>query len=269
MRRTTLAAAITLVCLLALQTGAVAGPRAHQQSHGPLVWSGDLSTRNLSQWHYVQACSRAIRVVHAPLSYGTFAAKITVGNGDTNANCRKLQPGASPSAFLISPPLFHEGDDLYISFSTLFPRGFPRMTNWFQVAEIYGPPYQGSPPIGIYVSGRSLVLGRNAGHHYDSPWRTPIRQGRWESLVMRVKFSPDPHTGFVQMWLNGVPQTFAGGVRRLYMDTLVRGLNWTGRGGADSLDLGEYRSATPALGPVTVFEGQARIGRTYASVSPG
>jgi Polysaccharide lyase len=266
--RAILAALIALICLAGLaasRVGAAAAATA-TAAHSGLLWSGDFSTRNLSQWHYVQACRRSVRVVPSPLSAGTFAARITVGNGDTHDSCRKLQPGPSPSAFLISPPIFRAGNERYISFSTLFPAGFPRITNWFQIAELYGPPYGGSPPIGIYVSGRSLVLGRDVTHHYDTPWRSRIRQGSWEHLVLEVKFSADPRIGFVKLWLNGIPQTFAGGRRRLAMGTLIPGINWTGRRGADSLDIGQYRAAQPALGTVTVYEGQVRVGTGYAAV---
>jgi hypothetical protein len=151
------------------------------------------STRNLSQWHYVQACPRSVRVVPSPLSAGTFAARITAGNGDTDDSCRKLQPGPSPTAFLISPPIFRAGNDRYISFSTLFPAGF-RGSRTGPGRGVYGPTYGGSPPI------------------------------------------------------------------------VIPGINWTGRRGADSLDIGQYRAAEPALGTATVHEGQVRVGTSYAAV---
>jgi hypothetical protein len=232
----------------------------------PLVWSGDFSTADLSQWGYVQDCPGSIKVVPNPAGSGN-VAQFSVSDQDIHANCPLLQSGTSPNAFLISPQLFHNGDDMYISFSEYFPVGFPSTATWFQVAELYGQPYGGSPPLGVYVVGNNLVLGRDVTHGYDAPWKAPIQQGVWQNIVLHVKFSPDPTVGFVEIWDNGVQQTFTDGTQRLMMDTLIAGINWNSPNGTNALFLDQYRSGSASMGTVTEYAGPTKVGMTYASVT--
>jgi hypothetical protein len=232
----------------------------------PLVWSGNFSTADLSQWGYVQDCPGSIKVVPNPAGSGN-VAQFSVSDQDIHANCPLLQPGTSPNAFLISPQLFHNGDDMYISFSEYFPVGFPSTATWFQVAELYGQPYGGSPPLGVYVVGNNLVLGRDVTHGYDAPWKAPIQQGVWQNIVLHVKFSPDPTVGFVEIWDNGVHQTFTDGTQRLMMDTLIPGINWNSPNGTNALFLDQYRSGSASMGTVTEYAGPTKVGMTYASVT--
>jgi hypothetical protein len=232
----------------------------------PLVWSGDFSTGDLSQWGYVQDCPGSIKVVPNPAGSGN-VAQFSVSDQDIHTNCPLLQPGTNPNAFLASRQLFHNGDDMYISLSEYFPVGFPSTTNWFQVAELYGQPYGGSPPLGIDVAGNNLVLSRDATHGYDTPWKTPIQQGVWQNLVLHVKFSPDPAVGFVEIWDNGVQQTFSDGTQRLMMDTLIPGINWNSPNGTNALFLDQYRSGSASMGTVTEYAGPTKVGTTFASVT--
>jgi hypothetical protein len=81
-----------------------------------------------------------------------------------------------------------------------------------------------------------------------------------------VKFSTDPSVGFVELWLNGVPQKFTNGSTRLYYDTLVPNVNWNGST-PNRLQLNQYRGPY-ALGTVTLYHAAAKVGSTYASVQP-
>lgn len=233
-----------------------------------VAWSGDLSTGDLSQWSFVQQCPGAISVVGSPAAPGARAVALSVSDNDTESACPNHVFTPNPAAGLIGPSMFHDGDDAYIGFSTLFPTGFPFIPHWFQFAEIYGKPYGGSPPLGLDVVGNRFGLWRDATHGYDNPWSVPLQTNAWQDLVLHVKFSADPTVGFVEIWLNGVQQTFGNGQQRLYMATLVPGINWSGAGGADYLDLDQYRSKLDAFGRVTIYHAAARIGDSFAAVEP-
>ncbi len=229
-----------------------------------LLWSGGFTTGTLSAYT-LQACPGGVTVVPDPLTGIGNVAKFTVTDTSTPTYCPGQVFSANPSASLLTPRMFNNGDDRFISVSTLFPVGFPSITNWFQFAEFYGAPYGGSPPIGLDVKGNSLGLFRDKTHGYDNPWLAPIKQGTWEKLIVHVKFSDIPTVGFVEIWLNGVRQTFKDGSQRLYYATLVNGINWTGSN-SNHLDLDQYRALTPALGSVSIYHGASAVGTTYASI---
>jgi len=212
----------------------------------------------------VQACPGEISFVPDPVTGSGNVAQFTVLDTSTRANCPGQVFSTYPSASLLSSNMFNNGDDRYISVSTLFPVGFPTIANWFQVAEFYGVPYGGSPPIGLDVRGNRLGLWRDITHGYDNPWSVPMQAGVWERVILHVKFSNVPSVGFVEIWLNGVRQTFNDASRRLHYATMVSGINWSGANG-DHLALDQYRAATPALGAVTIYHGPSTVGTTYAS----
>jgi fibronectin type 3 domain-containing protein len=238
-----------------------------------LLWSGDFETGNLSQWSLNQSCvgptpPAGVTVVTSPVRSGKYATAFTVADTSTSANCPYV-PTATPRAQLVGPALFNPGDDRYIAFSTYFPAGFPATTDWFQIGEIYGPPFGGSPSMGIGLTGNRLTLDRDPTHNWDNIWTasTDIAKGTgWEDLVLHVKFSTDPSVGFVELWRNGVRQTFNDGSQRIYYDTLVPGVNWDGSS-PNRLYINQYRSSKTLMGTVTLYHDDARVGTTYASVA--
>lgn len=231
-------------------------------------WSGDLTTGSLSQWAYTEGCPGAVSVVGSPAPAGGHAVAITVNNNDTETACPGKVFSANPAASLISPTLFHSGDDAYAGFSTYFPTNFPTIPHWFQFAELYGPPFVGSPPIGIDVEGNRMGLWRDSTNNYDNPWSVPLQRGAWLDIVLHVKFSSDPTVGFIEIWLNGAQQSFSNGQTRLHMTTLQPGINWNGTTGGNFLDLDQYRSISDPLGPLTIYHAAAAIGNSYAAVAP-
>jgi Polysaccharide lyase len=233
-----------------------------------VLWSGDLSSGTPSQYALVEGCPGAVSVVGHPAPPGVHAAALTVKDNDTMSACPGTVFSANPAAAVDSPDLFYDGDEDYIGFSTYLPANFPYVPHWFQLAEIYGRPFAGSPPIGIDIEGNRLGLWRNQSTGYDNPWSVALQTGTWLDMVLHVKFSSDPTVGFIEIWLNGAPQTFANGRQRLYMATLVPGVNWDGAAGGNSLDLDQYRSILDPLGPLTIYHAAAAIGHSFAAVAP-
>jgi hypothetical protein len=268
MRRIAVSATATALGIFGLAGPAAAAAPATGGSDGhglsAPMWTGNFSTGSFSQYQFVQDCPGGVSVVPNPVAGGGMAAKFTVSDANTKYNCSNVY-SANPAASILTSGMFQNGDDRYIGFSTLFPTGFPTITSWFQFAELYGPPYSGSPPIGFDVSGNSLGLWRGLNHNYDNPWRAPIQPNVWERIVAHVKFSTDPSVGFIEITLNGVQQKFSNGSTRLYYQTLVPGTNWDGKT-PNHLDLDQYRGSSPALGTVSIYHSNAEVGMTYASV---
>ena len=204
-----------------------------------------------------------------PLGSGQMVAEYHIGNSD------RPYPGSEPRADLESPHYFGPGSDYYVSVPVLIPRGFPTMTShgWFQVAEIYGQPYGGSPTIGLDLisagGSNRLVLERDATHNYDKPWVGPPLDGRWHTITIHVKMSTNRRVGFVQLWYDGVARDLRGEDsstdKRLYYATLVRGLNWDGAH-PDMLDVNSYRCHGCYPGTVTLYHAAPAIGHSSGSV---
>jgi hypothetical protein len=230
------------------------------------IFTEDFEAGNLNQWSN-QSCPTGVTIVTSPARKGTHAAKFTVADGDTNAKCPNV-PTENPRAQLVTKGLFKDGDDYFIGLSMYFPTGFPAPTDWFQVAEIYGEPFGGSPSMEFDVKGTKLAFSRDKTHGYDTPWTAThdIVKDKWEDLVIHVKFSSDPNTGFVEIWDNGVQQTFTNGTQKLMYNTLVNGINWQ-PGGTNAVHINQYRSASSKLGTVTLYEDEIYVGKTYASVA--
>lgn len=232
---------------------------------GSRIFTESFESGNLDQWGY-QACPEGVTLVTEPVRAGSHSAKFTVSDGDTKSKCDDV-PTDDPRAQLVSDSLFGEGDEYYIGFSTLFPADFPTPESWFQISEIYGPPFGGSPSMGVDMDGDRIAFSRDETHGYDSPWKSaPIERGKWNDIVLHIKFSPDASVGFVEIWHNGVQQTFEDGSKRLHYATLARGINWE-PGGRNSLFMNQYRDGGSNLGTVTYYHDEVYVGKTYESVA--
>lgn len=273
-----LAAASLSASTASLASAAVLSPSAPLASSIPTAntssststnapsWNGDLSTNTFSQYAHLWSCPGGVSLTSNPTYGGQPSAAFTVNDNFTMSSCPGHVFTPNPASSLLSPGLFTNGTDAYVSFATMFPVGFPRITNWFQFAEFDGPPYGGSPTVGFDVSGTNLGLWRDATHHFDNPWHAPIQYGKWENIVAHVKFSTNPQVGFVEIWLNGVQQHFTNGSTRLYYDTMLFGDNWDGHS-SNFLNLNQYRGLFPSLGSVTIYHAAAKAGSSLAAVS--
>jgi hypothetical protein len=243
-----------------------------------LLFSDDYSSGALGMWPTVQSCPGAISVVSDPLRASGKSAKFTVTNNDTHTNCAG-SPNQNPRAQLVSKPLFKNGDDQYIGFSTFFPSGFPANvpSNFLQVAEIYGAPFAGGPPLGIDVLGDKMMFAScyfaadGTTLIYNRPWisKTPNHIGTaWENITLHVKFSPDKTVGYVEIWQNGAKQTFIDGTQRYYMATLMPGISWNGSTATNSLYMNSYRHLDVIPDTITLYHDDVKVGSTFASVQP-
>jgi len=234
-----------------------------------LIWKSDFETGDLSEWSQVQACPGGVTVVTSPVRHGSYAARFEVADDDTNAKCL-LVPTENPRAQLVGPfGLFQLNDDVYVGFSTFFPADFPTVpaNGWFQLHEDYGPPYVGSPTMEVDVYGDRLGMEANENDgSYHRIWTAgeDIHRGTaWEDIVLHIKWSTDPAVGFIELWHDGVQQTFADGQTREHLATFIPSIN----GLVDTVYMNQYRRAGVNLGSVVLYHDDIRVGRTYASVA--
>jgi Polysaccharide lyase len=210
----------------------------------------------------------AVSVVRDPHGSGQQVLKFAVANTD------RPYPGATnPRADIETPGLFMPGDEDYIAIPVLVPRSTPPVRSndaWFNLAEIYGSPWNGSPAVSLGLSDyrhrrhNHFMMNQDAHHHYHRAWTGPAAtDDGWHTIIFHVKFEPN-NTGFVQIYFDGKLQKFTNHSTTLHEATLDPGITWDGS--ANYLDIQSYRSAGSFPGTVTTYMGAPRIGRTLASV---
>jgi Polysaccharide lyase len=125
-----------------------------------------------------------------------------------------------------------EGDVRWYRFATRFDRTFPGNhadLGWGLTNQWHGDSDRGSPPLNWTVSeqnGRwTLVADRQSspGDYLGNVvlFSTPLNAGNWHDVQMRICWSTSDVTGFVELWLNGVRQTFSDGSQQYHVRTLI------------------------------------------------
>ena len=176
--------------VLALVALAVA-PSAARAS---VLWSGDFSTGDLSQWEAIEALATRLTVVTSPAHGTSHTMRVELHSGDlVNNGCRAEVDG----------PFEAEGAERYYAWSTLFPTDYPTaassdwqvFTQWHHTGN-----FGGSPPLEFDI-GRSQIMLLADGA--TTLWSAPLVLGVWHDFIFHVKFSADAVVGFVEVWLDG------------------------------------------------------------------
>lgn len=184
----------------------------------PTTWSGDFETGNFSQYAFViQGAPDRITVRTDTPRQGSSYAKFVANNADVFP----LTSTDNPRAQLVSSRMLFPGTERWIQWSTRFPADFPTVPAWGWILffQYHGPPYTGSPAVGFGLDGGFMQIQRSQTYGYDVVWQAPRTSAAWMDFVLRVGFAQN-ETGFIELWLNGVMQSFTNGARRLYMTTV-------------------------------------------------
>lgn len=140
---------------------------------------------------------------------------------------------------------------------TTFPAEVP---GWWNLLEgPYGPPYNGSPPVSIQLSGNRLQWISNEWHTGKDQilWEQPYVRGKKTTYLIHVVQSATKEaSGLVEMWINGEP------VCSKAWPTLD-GSNYQGPQG---LWLQSYRKKGMFSQTVSLYHWFPKIGATRASV---
>lgn len=203
---------------------------------------GDYSTNDFSQWGGVQmkgynssgsGYTAGIRTYSLGLyddaTLGKKAARYEVRNGDN--------PGFSPGTERAEVSGQGQatggtsGQTRWYEFRTKFDATFPAVTQGFGTTnQWHGTGSTGSPPFGFYLeqaAGKwSLTIQKqSAPGTYISVyviWDVSLGTA-WHHIIMRVVFSSSDTTGSIQLWYNGVRQTFKDSTQTHFVRTLIPG----------------------------------------------
>ena len=219
-----------------------------------ILRSGDFNTGDLSQWSGHQNLrSYSLTTVSSPAREGAYAARFEVRRGDDPLCAAGWGCYGDRSEVQMSTGEA-EGQERWYSWSTMIGADFPRTTAW-QVVSQWHANAEGSPPIGFYAENDDLVL---RFHRHSGPgqlinivnaWRGSLRRGSWQDIRLHVKWSASDSVGFVELWINGVAQSFDTGGTRRYIRNLYPG------GYGNYFKQGLYRQAGVAQAGVVLHDG--------------
>ena len=245
---------------------------SHRDDEG-VIWKADAERSASAEW----ASSRAeppgpapcpgstspdratpkIRRVTSPVAQGRYAYAITVSPGDDCSGERAELGQGNPSRQGFEDRVFRDGDERWISFQVRLGSDFdPGVDTWRVIAQFHEPGGDYGPPsLSLNVEDGDFVL-----YHADKNvpsedtvelWHAHAVKDRWVRFTLHVKFSPDPHTGFIELFGNPA----GGPVRQL----LRRKPTFTMRKAADGhgaplhARIGIYRNPHGHFGTETVY----------------
>jgi hypothetical protein len=187
---------------------------------------GDFESGNFNQWPVCQniavrsvVCSAlgaptySMQVEDQVVRQGRFAARFEVRHGDVPSG---ICCGARAEVSGEAATRADEGDDLWYQWSTQFGQDFPAQKGWSVLSQWHAYADGGSPPVAVATVGAGrwgIVLTKwNSPGQPDppqfQPWSTPVVPGVWNDIKMHIKWSARDDVGFIEIWLDGAPQTF-------------------------------------------------------------
>lgn len=213
-----------------------------------VLFNGDFEA-GFSGWHVQSLADRASLVGDA--LQGSQAARFEVQPGD-------VEPETGSQRSEVSGPTFDQGDDLYIRDAIRVPAGDTFSGSWQIIQQLHEENWNSSPGLAVFLDEeRALTLG--AGDGSIVFWESaPLQSNRWYDLVYRVDLSQNPSSGFVEVWLDGVQQTLAGGEKRAYGRTIQAAQTY--------LKAGIYRTGSSS-GTSVVEHDAIVVGDSYAAVA--
>lgn len=285
-RPASLPAALVAFAAVACVHAAVPGiPSDSRAMPSGRVFTGDFETGNLAQFDVCQTAvyngpcqdldnsdHHGLRVQTAVRRQGEYAARFEIRDGDRPAICcgerSEVDPGMAGQV--------SEGDDLWYQWSTLFDQAFPAdhaRQGWGLVTQWHSSAADGPPPVGLYVDVANGMWGLRINQQAVAgvaqatfvQWQTALATGTWHDMKLHIKFSEDERVGFVELWHNGLRQTFTGapcaGQTRCGVRTLVP------LGGGAYFKQGYYRDENVRDVGVVYHDGLS-IARSEADLAP-
>ncbi|HTB81724.1 MAG TPA: chitobiase/beta-hexosaminidase C-terminal domain-containing protein [Opitutaceae bacterium] len=227
-----------------------------------LLWQTDTS-RGTSVFESLEEAPGTISIVNDPL--GTFGQVYRYDTWDDSSYAKERcesKGTVTPSGdFRVSVT-----GEYYIGWREMW-NPMPTGGDWVALFQMhgYGPAGQGAPLVLRCVNGDGNLYMQNGVNGADvNFWKTPFKIGVWHSFVLHIKLSTDPTKGYVEIWYDGVRQTFIDGTNH-YVCSLVD----QKPGSYVEFKWGVYRSATVnGKGPASTFMTDAKLGTTFADVDP-
>lgn len=140
-----------------------------------------------------------------------YSVGMTVQAGDRHSDGSRAEftaLGSNPNNW------FYEGDDVWISWATLFPADFVQNSGW----SVFSQAHQnldlgnGGPPIAFTINETDNLHMTVMNGVYDAlgrgsearRWTGKMQRGFWQHFLLHIKWSQDMAIGFQELWVDGV-----------------------------------------------------------------
>jgi hypothetical protein len=167
---------------------------------------------SFSGW-YLQSLPGRATIVSNGAFEGSSNARFEVREGD-------VEPDTGSNRSEVSGPTFNEGQDIYVRDAFRIPSAATYQGSWQIIQQLHETNWSGSPGMALFLSAdHKLQLG--AGDGSPTYWKSgQLQTNRWYELIYRVNLSQSSTRGFVEVWLNGSPQTLTNGLTKSYGQTM-------------------------------------------------
>jgi hypothetical protein len=226
-----------------------------------VLWSADTS-RGTSVFEGLEEAPGTISVAPDPLNQFGKVYKYDMTDTFTTGKERDESRGTkTPSGnFRVA-----KGGTYYIGWRALW-NPMPINQAWVALWQMhsYGPPGEGAPLVLRILNGMPLIQMQNGVNGQNvNFWQGALHLGVWNTFVVAVHLETDT-TGWVELWYNGVQQTFINGQTRYNCPT------WDILSGSYNLfKWGVYRTGGgDGHGSAVAYMSGAKIGLTYNDVDP-
>jgi hypothetical protein len=167
-------------------------------------WSANAERPWNQEWaNYSCQDGTRVQEVTSPAAQGQRAYRIELRDGDDSygERCELGMGNPTRNGF----PLFHQGDERWISFQVYLPDDYPiNAPSWnvfYQQKQLGS---MGTPVIAMEVNrGRFTLVNSNnngvSGDKYQL-WNGPATANRWVWFTVHTKFSPDAATGSIELF---------------------------------------------------------------------
>lgn len=204
--------------------------------------------------------------------YRAFLTPAEISAGSKRAEFSQALLGDGSTKLKLAVPSTPKGstEEIWFGWRSLFGKDIvvsSSHSNDGNYMQLKGDSSCGGPAIGMTIKYGRLTLRSEQylPQYNDIAWNGPALStllDAWHSFVLHVKFSKDASVGYLEVWLDGAPQTLINGQKRLYFQTVCTNDTYIypklGTYGMDSATGG---------GPYHWFE-SPRIGTTYDAVVP-
>ncbi len=163
-----------------------------------VIWRGDFSTGDLSQWSSMEEVSTdRLRVVPDPLGAARDVLRATVVDGDNPIDSSGNRN-----------ELLYTGDDVagqerWYRWQTLWPADYATEDTWQVFTQWHQYEGGGSPPVEFFAWGDAIYLRVQLDNPDGSVWSAPLERGKWHDFVFHVRWSSDASVGYVELWYDG------------------------------------------------------------------
>ncbi|ANH79992.1 hypothetical protein A8C56_02480 [Niabella ginsenosidivorans] len=188
------------------------------------------------------------------------AGTVTTINDETGTLCWKfLKPSGSHRTEGHGAKNYQAaaGDEIYIGWTSKLYMPLTLKTDAVFQWKSYPTGTAANHPIMLRTRSGNLELQYfDSSHVAYVPWSIPLSTSTWQQFVLRMNLSYSAATGYIELWYNGVKQTFSNGSQRYYcrtMDADYCDPKWGVYGGDDA-------QATHIVKGI-------RIGTSYADVA--